>query len=181
MIVSQFIPIVFINPNFTLVLSDLALFFLFLEVHTAKPTVVKKTTAQPTVTTATKSTTNPVNGYCIKHATSGKYLSKASDGSLSYTTACGTRFSDLNTLRIAGSSECAALQGQRDGDYIKFDTSCLDKYVLQQKGNLFSIQHAITKKCIHPKGGSINPKDGTKAVIYSGCDYSRLRFVLEGK
>jgi hypothetical protein len=41
----------------------------------------------------------------------------------------------------------------------------------------FSIRHN-SGKCLHPAGGSSNPSNGTRAVLYDGCDEDRLKFSL---
>ena len=41
-----------------------------------------------------------------------------------------------------------------------------------------SLLHVSSGKCVHPRGGSANPRNGTKAVLHDGCNQSRLQFEL---
>ena len=39
-----------------------------------------------------------------------------------------------------------------------------------------SIRHVKSGYCVHPEGGSATPNDGTRLVLWSGCDDQRLEF-----
>jgi hypothetical protein len=44
--------------------------------------------------------------------------------------------------------------------------------------NVFSIEHNKTGLCWHPDQGGSNPTNGTKVVLYSGCNLNRLHWEL---
>jgi hypothetical protein len=39
-----------------------------------------------------------------------------------------------------------------------------------------AIKHVNSGKCIHPSGGSDNPANDTKLVVYDGCDGNNVKF-----
>jgi agarase len=39
-----------------------------------------------------------------------------------------------------------------------------------------AIKHVNSDKCIHPSGGSDNPANDTKLVVYDGCDDNKVKF-----
>lgn len=58
-----------------------------------------------------------------------------------------------NSANVAKAVNCS-------GDDTKF----------KQESN-FAMKHVNTGKCIHPKGGSLTPSQGTNIVIYDGCNH----------
>ena len=74
---------------------------------------------------------------------------------------------------------CAEPVDRKSDSAIRFKANCKESFAqVNQGGRNFVIRHEGTRKCIHPKRGSSNPSEGTKAAIYHLCNAgSRIQFV----
>ena len=78
--------------------------------------------------------------------------------------------------------KCAAPLGTNSESAIIFKLNCNESFskVITVGGSVrkFVIKHNGTGKCIHPRGGSSKPREGTEAVIYHICNGGdRIQFV----
>ncbi|XP_066914753.1 astacin-like metalloprotease toxin 1 [Clytia hemisphaerica] len=107
-------------------------------------------------------------------------LSLNNAGELIFTTRCKHAFEKIDGgyFRVHGTWRC--IEPGRN-DVLMAGNKCVSNYErtdIQPDGS-FSILHKPSGKCIHPKGGSSYPRDGTVALIYRGCSGKRLKFKQE--
>lgn len=146
------------------------------------PSPTSKTQGTPKATTTPKPTAGPKRGKIFKQVSSNMCLEvDSTTNNLVFTSRCQTRFmisegafwkADERYMR------CGTPENQRSNSAIKFKLNCKDRFSRVQKGgNRFVIKHGGSGKCIHPRGGSSRPSEGTEAVIYHDCNSgSRIQF-----
>eukprot|EP00112_Aurelia_sp_Birch-Aquarium-sp1_P011279 Seg2370.3 transcript_id=Seg2370.3/GoldUCD/mRNA.D3Y31 product="High choriolytic enzyme 1" protein_id=Seg2370.3/GoldUCD/D3Y31 len=79
-------------------------------------------------------------------------------------------------LKHIKSGKCVVPESTRDNALIKLDADCSSNNSRFSQTQKYSAKHITTGKCIHPLGGNLRPRSGTKIVIYRGCDQDRLQF-----
>ena len=120
----------------------------------------------------------PTRTFLIKHYSGLCVAMDAQSPRLILTSSCDQKFTltSGNNLKHIKSGKCAVPESTRDDAFIKLDADCSSnnsKFIQTKK---YSAKHVATGKCIHPYGGSLRPRSGTRIVIYRFCDENRLQF-----
>lgn len=117
--------------------------------------------------------------YIIRHS-GGRCLAVSNDNHLSLTSACKTRFylTSKGKLKTITGGKCFKNVNSGDNSPLKV-TSCGDLGTEYTKTRDGAIQQLSSGRCFHPLGGSSYPSEGTKLVVYNGCDGKRLNFKFE--
>ena len=63
-----------------------------------------------------------------------------------------------------------------NGDFLELGSSCDKDSSQWEFTSRNSIKQLSSGLCWHPQGGKEDSEDGTKVVIFNGCDVNRLQF-----
>jgi len=125
----------------------------------------------------------PLSGqlYIIKHFAGRCLAIGAADGALYLTDKCTTkiRFTTKGEMQDESGKFCFAAKHDGNGAALVKSLCGIDGINFYRLP-FGSIQNLVTKRCFHPNGGSTYPSEGTKVVMYNGCDDSnKLKFVFQ--
>ena len=117
----------------------------------------------------------PTAPFLIRH-NGGLCVSVGSDNLLRLTSSCNEEFSFTSSkaLQHKKTMKCVVPDGYYNGSPFKLTSNCQTHEARFEETSGFSLKHLGSKKCIHPSGGSGNPPENTKLILYSGCDQKRL-------
>jgi len=115
--------------------------------------------------------------YNIKHS-GGRCVSINSDNELYFSSKCDTKFKMTSDGKIIDENgSCYVGQTASYGSPI-VKSACSVSGVAFTKTKSGSLKQISTGRCIHPDNGSPTPSEGTKLVLWGGCDEDRLKFTF---
>ena len=85
---------------------------------------------------------------------------------------------ETNRIKHVATRKCIKAENLNHNAELILTSNCEELDTVFQYTKDFNFKHALTDKCVHVLGGSLNPSIGQHYVIHSGCDEIKLQFVM---